>query len=89
LSALELHRNATATAAERRLQEFRPRQIRNDQESSAALIRKAETAVLFRSARYILDLDLASHNGQEAESERPEGSSNRHGLQNYVVNARG
>ena len=51
LSALELDRDASAATAERRLQEFRPSQLRNDKESTAALIWESETAMAVSGSR--------------------------------------
>jgi hypothetical protein len=68
LSPLELDRNAATATAERRLQEFRPIQLRNDKESTAALIRKPETAVLGCGTRQILSLRSAHNIQQEGQT---------------------
>ena len=69
LSPLELDRNAAAATAERRLQEFRVIQLRNDKESTAALIRKAKTTVVGCGTRQILNLRSADDIQQEGQTE--------------------
>ena len=68
LSTLELDRNAATATAERRLQDFRPSQLRNDKESTAALIRKSETAVVVSGTRQILNLCSAHDVQQEGQT---------------------
>jgi hypothetical protein len=85
LSALELHRNATAATTKRRLQEFRPRQVRNEKESTAALIRKSETAMAVCSTRQVLDLCSAYKGYQEGQTIAQKCCSNGQGAPSLSV----
>jgi hypothetical protein len=69
LSAHELNRETPPTTTEGSFQDLRRHEVRNQKESSSALILKAETTVLIRPIRHVLDLGSGRKNSEEAERE--------------------